>query len=303
MISEKQSIAFKAVAACLLWSTAFAGAKIALLYADPFFLAGIRFFLAGLLLLPFTGHIKDYFKILGKNKKLVFSVAALQTTIMYGFYFSGINLIPGSIAALIIGASPLVTAIITHFYLHDDKLSSHKLISIVMGIIGITFIVVGRQALEFAGITDLIGILLLIINMIVSAFANILVSGHKGKINPILLNSYQLSIGGLILVLISLPLEGLPHFPWDFKFTGALLWLSILSAVAFSIWFSLLKKPGVKVSELNMWKFLIPVFGAVFSWILLPEETPTIISLTGMAIIAISILYYYMPRKSGRVSN
>jgi len=302
VISEKQSIALKAVAACLLWSTAFAGAKIALLYADPFFLAGIRFFLAGLLLLPFTGHIKDYFKILGKNKKLIFSVAALQTVIMYGFYFSGINLIPGSIAALIIGASPLVTAIITHFYLHDDKLSGHKLFSIVMGIIGITFIVVGRQTLEFAGITDLIGILFLIINMIVSAFANILVSRHKGEINPILLNSYQLSIGGLVLVLFSLPMEGLPHFSWDFKFTGALLWLSILSAVAFSIWFSLLKKPGVKVSELNMWKFLIPVFGAVFSWILLPEESPTIISLTGMAIIAISILYYYMPRKSGKKS-
>jgi len=295
MITEKQSIAIKAVLACLLWSTAFAGVKIGLTYTTPFFLAGIRFFLAGLILVPFGGPIRDYFKTLWLNKKLVLSVSALQTVVMYGFYFSGINLIPGAIAALIIGASPLVTAIITHLHLHDDKFSRDKLLSIIMGILGIVLIVAGRQMIEFTGIMDLIGVVLLMVNMIISAYANILVSRHRGKINPVRLNSYQLSIGGLVLALISLPVEGLPCITWDFKFVLALVWLSFLSAVAFSIWFSLLKKPGVKVSELNMWKFLIPVFGATFSWIILPEESPTIISLIGMFIIAVSILYYYRP--------
>jgi len=49
-----------AVTACLLWSTAFAGVKIGLEYASPFFLAGSRFMLAGLLLVPLSGG--DYVK-------------------------------------------------------------------------------------------------------------------------------------------------------------------------------------------------------------------------------------------------
>jgi len=298
MISENKIIAIKASAACLLWSTAFAGAKIALYYTTPLFLAGVRFFLAGIFLIPFSGHVKDYFSILRQNIKLVLSVAALQTVIMYGLYFSGIDFIPASIAALIIGASPLITAIVTHIYLQDDKLSGRKLVSIIISITGIILIVIGRQTMKFAGLIDIVGILLLVISMIVSAFANILVSRHKGQISPILLNSYQLGIGGIVLMVISLPVEGIPVFDWDLTFIIALLWLSILSAVAFSIWFSLLKKPGVKVSELNMWKFLIPVFGAVLSWLLLPNEYPTLISLLGMVIIAGSILFYYLPGKN-----
>ena len=298
MISQKQNIALKAILACLLWSTAFAGVKIGLIYTTPFFLAGFRFLIAGVILIPFSRSCKNFFKIFWNNRKLILTVTLFQTIIMYGLYFTGINILPGSITALIIGASPLVTALVTHFSLRDDKFSRDKLFAIILGILGIIFIVGGRQALEPVENANLLGALLLIISMAVSAFANIIVSRHKGEINPVLLNSYQLTIGGIALILISLPLEGFPDIRWNMEITLALAWLSFISAAAFSIWFSLLKIPGVKVSELNMWKFLIPVFGATISWILLPEESPTVISIIGMIIISVSILVYYLPGKN-----
>ena len=293
--SEKYTIAVKAVIACLLWSTAFAGVKIGLSYTTPFFLAGIRFLIAGLILIPFSGAVGNYLKLFWRNRRLVLSVAGLQTVVMYGLYFTGINLMPGSIAALIIGASPLVTAIVTHFSLQDDKFSKDKLFAIILGVTGIIFVVFGRQALGPIGSVDMIGAFLLILSMIVSAYANIMVARHREEINPIFLNSSQLAVGGIVLMVISIPVEGVQDINWNPEFILALVWLSFVSAAAFSIWFSLLKKPGVKVSELNMWKFLIPVFGAVFSWVLLPDESPTIISVTGMMIIAVSILIYYVP--------
>lgn len=76
-------------------------------------------------------------------------------------------------------------------------------------------------------------------------------------------------------------------------FISVLLYLSFISAAAFSIWFHLLNIPEVKVSELNMWKFLIPVFGAVFSWIILPGEVPTPVLVTGMIVISVSIFFYF----------
>jgi drug/metabolite transporter (DMT)-like permease len=295
MKNEKRAIALKAIFACLLWSTAFAGVKIGLSYTTPFFLAGIRFVISGLILIPFSSSGKKYFIKLWENKKLIFSVSALQTIIMYGLYFTGINIIPGSIAALIIGASPLITALVSHFSLRDDKFSKDKFFAIILGMAGIVFIVLGRQAFEPVDSTNVIGIFLLLASMVVSAFANIMVSKHKGQINPVLLNSYQLTFGGLILILISLSVEGIPIIVLSFEFILALGWLSFISAAAFSIWFSLLKKPDVKVSELNMWKFLIPVFGASISWILLPDESPTVIGIVGMVIITMSIILYYLP--------
>ncbi len=303
MISEKLSIPIKAVVACLLWSTAFAGVKIGLNYATPFFLAGIRFIIAGIILIPFCGPLTNYLKIIWFNRKFILSVAALQSVVMYGLYFTGINYVPGSIAAIIIGASPLVTALVTHFSLHDDKFSKDKLIAILLGVIGIILVVSGRFSFGSGGSGYLGGAILLVLSMIVSAFANILVAKKSAGINPVLLNSVQLLVGGLILMFLSFPLEGFPDINWKIEFIAVLGWLSFLSAAAFSLWFSLLKTPGVKVSELNMWKFLIPVFGAVFSWILLPEESPTLISVIGMVIITMSIVLYYLPFRFSVIKN
>jgi drug/metabolite transporter (DMT)-like permease len=71
-----------------------------------------------------------------------------------------------------------------------------------------------------------------------------------------------------------------------------LLWLAFISAVAFSLWFWLLRRPGVKVSDLNLWKFIIPVSGAILSWVILPDESPNMSSIFGMAMIALSIVLF-----------
>ena len=53
--------------ACMLWSTAFVGVKYSLNFAPPLFIAGIRFTLAGLILIPFAG--RGYFRELKSHLK------------------------------------------------------------------------------------------------------------------------------------------------------------------------------------------------------------------------------------------
>ncbi len=288
---SKVKISILAVTACVLWSTAFAGIKIALPYTTPFFLAGIRFFLAGLLLVPFSG--KNYIKTVVKNGKMILFVSLLQTVLMYGLFFTAMNMIPGAVAAIIIGSSPLITATITHFTLKNDRFTRRKVISIIIGIAGIVFVVAGRQSLQGIGARDMGGIGLLLLSVIFSAVGNILVSEKKQYIPPVLLNSAQLALGGITLILLSFLIEGVPSIHIDLTFSLALFWLAFLSAAAFSIWFSLLRIPEVKVSELNMWKFLIPVLGALFSWAVIPSESPNAVSVIGMIIISGSIFFYY----------
>ena len=61
------------------------------------------------------------------------------------------------------------------------------------------------------------------------------------------------------------------------------------SAAAFSIWFHLLSQ--VKVSQLNIWKFLIPLVGAALSWLLIPGEHPDLPTLAGMVLIILGIIH------------
>jgi drug/metabolite transporter (DMT)-like permease len=116
-------------------------------------------------------------------------------------------------------------------------------------------------------------------------------------INPLILSSFSLFIGGLTLFLISIPLEGIREISYPTDYWLILLWLSFMAAAAFSIWFRLLQRPGVRVSELNLWKFIIPVAGAILSWMLVPGEKPEWVTISGMLIITGSLVIFFSKKK------
>jgi drug/metabolite transporter (DMT)-like permease len=147
-----------------------------------------------------------------------------------------------------------------------------------------------RNPASVTGHIALAGLLLLVSNNILSGFTNVLIAREKGLIPPLVISSSSMTIGGGALYLVSIPLEGIHPAPKPAEYYIALVWLSLLSAVAISIWTVLLKRPGTRVSDLNFWKFLIPLFGALLSWILLPGEKPQLFTLLGMVIIAVSLI-------------
>ncbi len=295
-----KSTTFLAIVATWLWSTAFAGVKIGLQYHTPLQFAGARFFLSGLMIILFTGNFTKYFREIKNNLSLVIKLSLVQIFIQYALFYSGINLIPGALAAMIIGSSPLFIAVVAHFSFKNDKMTFLKTISILIGVAGIAIITIGRTKVEMKGEYELLGIGLLLMNNIAAGYANVLVSKSPGTISPLTLSSSSLIIGGLLLLIVSIPVEGIGTGPFPTVYFAALGWLSFLSAAAISIWFALLKRPNVKVSILNIWKFLIPVSGAILSWILIENEHPDLISIIGMIIIASSllILNFSNPKKS-----
>ena len=172
------------------------------------------------------------------------------------------------------------------------NLAEKKLLSISFGIIGIVIITLNKFTVSSHNEMFLLGVILLILSSVSSAVGNIIVSTKRTTISPVTLSSFQMFIGGFMLFITGIISDGIPAIPTSPEFYLALLWLSSLSAIAFSIWFILLKQKDVKVSDLNIWKFIIPVFGAVFSWLLIPGEHPETTTVIGMIIAAGSVLGY-----------
>lgn len=285
-----KSTTFLAILACWLWSTAFVGVKIGLEYHSPFQFAGIRFFISGVLMFLYYGKPLRFLRELKKHWKFILLLSVVQIFVQYALFYSGLNLVPGSLGAMIIGSSPVFIAIVAHFSFHNDKMTPLKTVSILTGVVGIAIITIGRTKIEMKGELEFLGIGLLLLNNLISGYSNVLISKKSTGISPVVLSSTSLMIGGLLLFLVSIPKEGLNTGPFPPAYYYSLAWLSFLSAAAFTIWYSLLKRPGVKVSILNVWKFLIPVSGAILSWIILSDEKPDLISIISMVVIALSLL-------------
>lgn len=289
-----------AIFACLLWSTAFVGIKIGLRYATPFSFAGQRFMLAGLLLTPLWWR-KVKPGELRRHLPLILKISFYQTFLLYGLFYIGITMVSGAQAAIIIGAAPLITAVLAHYSMDNEPMTASKLLSLVLGVSGVALISISRQPWSSPEeLRAFIGIVLLLLSTVASGFGNVLVARDKGCLDPVMLNSIQIFIGGFFLLLVSLPVEGMPHFALPPTYYWALIWLAVLSAVAFSLWFVLLNDPVVSVSRLNLWKFIIPVCGAFLSWTLLPGEHPSLTSVLGMFMVAVAIIAYNIADAHGR---
>jgi drug/metabolite transporter (DMT)-like permease len=254
--------------------------------------------ISSLMILPFTVKPSLYIKMIRENLNLVLWVMVLQTLINYSLFYIGMNLVPGALGAVIVGSQPLVTAVVAAMMHKEEHLTKPKIITIVFGISGVILISAGRQALRLGSAIEFLGVIMILGANVATATSNVIVSVKSKGMNPLVLSSFTIGIGGLILFLSSLMFEQKVSIHQPTVYWLDLLWLSFMSATAFSLWFKLLQRPGVKVSELNLWKFIIPVVGAILSWLLVADENPEWLTIIGMIITTGSlILYYFSTRK------
>lgn len=292
-VRKRDNTIIWAIIACLLWSTAYSTIKIGLQYDSPLHFAGLRFLISGLLILPFTVRFSVYFALLKEHWKLVFWVTLLQTIMNYILFYLGLDLVPGALGAVIVGSQPLVTAIVASIMDKSEKLTRRKIVTIICGISGVILISAGRQAFKLGSAIELLGVIMIFAANIAVATSNVLISLRSKGINPLVLSSSTLLIGGFIIYLLSLAFEDIPECTKPAEYWIVLVWLGFMAAAAFSIWFRLLQRPHVKVSDLNLWKFIIPVVGAILSWLLVPGENPEWLTVIGMIIISISLIMFH----------
>lgn len=294
-----------AILVCVLWGSAFAGGKIGLEYCTPLHLSGLRFTLAGLLLIPLILQQKINWSANLKEWKYMLGFGVIQTFLQYGLFTKGLDKVPGAISAIIVGGVPLFVAIMAHFSIKDDKLNFRKTFAILLGLLGIIFISTAKGG--FSGEINpsfYIGVLLLVLCNVFGASTNIIVAKNKNRVNPIFLTAFANFSGGLMLYMVSLLTEECQLKPYTGEFYLALLWLALISSVGFAVWYILIHRPGVKVSELNIWRFMIPVSGAILSWILIPDEHADLYSVIGIIVIAVALIaLQWTPKKKKTTSE
>jgi drug/metabolite transporter (DMT)-like permease len=251
--------------------------------------------LAGILVLPFCRNFKENSIELWKNKYQLLKLSLFQTFGLYSLFHVGVDMVSASVSALIVGAGPLFIAILSAIFNHEH-MTRRKAVAIAIGFSGIAVIAIGRAGGLMHAQASWLGIGILLLSNISGSTGNILISKTKIPVQPIFQNAFQMFVGGIALYLFSFIFETGHFKPQPVEFYYALLWLGIIAAAGFSLWFIVLNMPGVKVSEISIWKFILPVLGVILAWIILPDEHPEWIIIVGMVLVSLSLVVMYFKR-------
>ena len=284
-----------AVLATLLWGSAFPAVKIGYQIFDiakqdtfgQILFAGYRFFLAGLIIFLLVLLSKQSIKLPKGSFKDVLSLGLLTTTFQYTFFYIGLSNTSGVKGAVLNSTSVFFTLVLAHFLLSNDKINKGKIFGLILGFAGVIIINYSPELLAFSFSFAGEG------SMLISQFSGALgaiylkrISGPKTSV--ILLTSYQMMLGSLILVFAGVVKRGFWPFELSSQALLLLLYLALLSAMAFSLWNTLIKYNAV--GQIALYKFLIPVFGVLLSGLLLPGESIDLQILLALAIVSLGII-------------
>src|SRR5690349_11317070 len=143
---------------CLLWASAFAVAKLAIADCPPLIVLTARFLLAGVVIFGAAALFRVPLS-LGRRELLLFAFLGIANQAVYlGLSYVGIRSTSSGLAALVISANPVLTAVLAVAFL-NERMTWRKAMGLLLGIGGVAFVVESRMA---GGVDHPIGIVFLL---------------------------------------------------------------------------------------------------------------------------------------------
>jgi drug/metabolite transporter (DMT)-like permease len=276
---------------CTLWSSAFSAAKIALLDCPPLLFLMARFLLAGAIMLLAAAAYGQ--KLPARRDLMVLAaLGTVNNAIYLGLSYLGIRSISAGLAALIISANPILTALAATAVLREP-LSWRKACGLVLGFCGVAFIVKARIT---GGIDSGQGILLTFAALTTLVTGTILFKLLKPRGGLWIGSGVQNLAGGLAVAPFALALESTSSITPSWPLFTALIYLALaVSMIGLLVWFYLLTIAGATAA--SSCHFLTPPLGMLFGWLLLGEHVAPS-DMLGIVPVAYGI--YLVTRPAGR---
>ncbi|TWF39221.1 EamA-like transporter family protein [Chitinophaga polysaccharea] len=213
----------------------------------------------------------------------------LNTTVYLGLYVYAMKYIAAGIGSLATSTNPLLIVLLSS-WLMGRRPAKGEIWSIVIGMAGIGL---ATYPLLNGGGTSLPGVAVLMTSMVAVSFASVYYARVQWTLPNLLINGWQVTLGGLFLLPFTLLFSDFSSVHVDARFIYSVLWLSLaVSVTGLICWFYLLKIDTVKAS---LWLFLCPLFGFFYAWWLL-EEPITLYTIAG-TLMVIAGLYIGQRKK------
>jgi drug/metabolite transporter (DMT)-like permease len=283
-----------ALVCSILWGSAFPVLKLS--YSEMhiasndvsaiIILAGMRFFLAALMLFILARFgLREALRLPKAEVGAIVFLGILQISLQYFFFYNGLAHTSGMKGAILQSFGTFVTVLLAHFFYKNDRLNWQKGLGLITGFAGIVFANLGKS---LSSSFSWQGEGLLMLSGLSTAFSMIIAKQLSQKVHPVVMTAWQMFLGSLLLVVTGLPGLQSQNMIFTPKAWFYLGYSAFLSAAAFSLWYSLLKYN--KAGEISIYRFMVPVSGAILSAVLIPGEQFTLPMLGALLFVTLGII-------------
>ena len=278
-----------------IWGSAFIAIKISLEYFAPVNLASYRLIVASIFLLIFY-IIGDYKTLLSKNDLIMLIFVGIVGNFLPFYLISWSEQhIQSSTAGILMGVGPILTLVLAHFFTKDDKFNSVKLISIIVGFIGVLFIfeINSLFSIKSSNSIQFISKFLIIIAALGYMISNIVAYNTLKHIDSFSITFFATFFGALISIPFLVFSEINQPSYFSVESILPILYLGIFpTALAFQLRYHITKTSGPVF--LSYVAYLIPIFALIWGFLLLSEKI-YLSSTVGITLILIGV---YIGRKN-----
>ncbi|GAB4219752.1 MAG: DMT family transporter [Candidatus Microgenomates bacterium] len=254
----------------IIWGGASPIFKFALENIPPFTLAFIRFFLAGLIFLPFV--LKNFQKINYREWLEVFLVGFFGIFINISFFFLGLKKTESINVPIIASSGPVFLYIFSILFLRE-KPKLKIFLGMMIALFGVLLIVLSPIFLDGKKIIfgEIEGNLFIVLATLGSVFSTLIGKNLLKKINPYFVSTFSfLSSSFLFLIFVLNELK-----VWSFNQLNFNGWLGIVygvlfsSAIAYFLYYYGISK--IDAQEVGIFSYIDPIVAVVIAYPLLQE--------------------------------
>jgi len=275
----------------VMWSSAFATARIIVAHAPPLTALAARFLISGLIAVIIARALGQSWRLPPAQARAVILLGLCQNALYLGLNFFAMQWVEASLAAIIAAAMPLMAAALA-WGLFGERLPRLGVAGLAAGFLGVGLIMGAR----LSGGADPLGVALCLVAALALAVATLSLRGAMAGGNLLMIVGLQMLVGSVALAGISALTETVVIL-WSPAFVAAFAYQILVPGLAATlIWFGLVARIGS--TRAATFHFLTPFFGVAIAAALLGEAVRPL-DMLGVTVTMAGILAVQVSRSGG----
>jgi len=257
-------------AVCIIWGTTYLALRVGVTQFPPFLFSGIRFLIAGPILL---GIVAVFGRVSFPSRK-VLAQQAVSGLLLCAF---GVGIVGWSemfvssgLAAIICSVMPIWVMLINLAITPDETPAVPVVIGLLIGLAGIVLIF-GEHVMDFSDPSYTLGIFMTFAGNICWAFGTVWVKKKTMSTDPFLAAGLQMFFGGIFLVPMSLVFDDYSAIHLSPDMLGSLIYLILFGSVAAYACYSYAIKK-LPMTIVSLYAYINPMVAVILGALVLGER-------------------------------
>lgn len=287
----KPRIILAMVVMSIVWGSTWMAIRVLVLAVPPMHSASLRFLLASVILLPFI-QFKRLAWPTGRGLRATLLLSLTMIAIPSALTFWSEQRLSSGLTALIFGAMPLMTAILTP-WMAGRSVPRTAWQAMIIGLGGLGLVLSGAIS---TSLWQAVGAAAVLLAVLLYAGSSVYAKEALAGVHPFVSTAIQFFFGGIWLALASLVLERGRSSAWSAQAVIALVFLSIFaSALSFTLYYWLLKH--IEAYQLTSLQLIVPIIAVAEGAFFMREAVPWTM-IAGAAVVLGSIVFVMRARSS-----